>query len=208
MQAFAINEGNKPMTIFIPSREIERKWPRSRLIKKVHGIKASRKIQFAVRDRLVGMLSAMHENTGSMLGNMGKSLTPFQISRLLDEMHRRGTDIFSDKTDRLVNEWIRKISEDTKARFERDIANAFGFDFTHILDDANIREAIELENIYAAHLIKTIPDEYIDQVQHAVLLDFQQKPLPEGRSLREQIQHIYGVSEARAGVIPLRWEIN
>ena len=148
------------------------------------------------------MLNYTHEDILRVLPLMEENLTPLQISRLIDEISEKvmgKTNI--DRMRSLSEEWTRKVSQDTKARFEHDIANAFGLDFTHILDDVNIRTAMEAENIFAANLIKSIPDEYLDQVQHAVLLNFQQKTLPEGRSLREQIQHIYGVGEVRAGII-------
>lgn len=107
----------------------------------------------------------------------------------------------SREASRLAQGWVEIVSRESRLKMQRELARAIGVDHTTIFDDYGVAEKASDAAHKAAALIESIPDEYYSQVEQAVLLHYQQKPQPEGRSLIEQIQHVGGVSRERAIII-------
>ena len=70
-----------------------------------------------------------------------------------------------------------------------------------MFDDPRIHQAVEVGSMEMASLIRSIPGEHLGKVARAVVDNFTGKPLPEGRSLLQQIKHLGGVTERRAKLI-------
>jgi len=72
---------------------------------------------------------------------------------------------------------------------------------TAIFDDQLVFDAAERMSIEAVSLIKNVPLDCLEEIQKAVMRNYQQLPLPEGRSLTEQLQEILGSTQKRAHTI-------
>jgi len=96
---------------------------------------------------------------------------------------------------------VDAIVSQSRQEFKRSVGNAVGVDIAAILDGGRVREAGEDAAAEAARLIKSIPKDYLSEVQEATWRHYQMLDQPEGRTFLEQIQHIGKVTEKRAVLI-------
>lgn len=195
---------------------IPQKPRRGRPEKILRGRKADKQIEIQVRDELIGYVEEMlaevyaclqsqeQEGGGLIKIHNAPNFTQskfLSVLYLLKEMKERWSVAFTGPSVVLGKKWVDAVSARQKKKFEEDLAKKFGVDFTSIFDDQLVKEAAEIEAVAAASLIKTIDAEYFQQIEEAVLRNFQQREQPEGRSLLEQIKHIGDVSHSRASLI-------
>jgi SPP1 gp7 family putative phage head morphogenesis protein len=97
-----------------------------------------------------------------------------------------GTQLFKSSFDKshqqLIEQLVAKMKVNPDIQFEDEA-------FAKLMDNS-ITEATSL--------IRSIPKKYMGEVEKALLTYEKQQPLPEGRSLWEQIQHTGGVTRWRA----------
>jgi uncharacterized protein with gpF-like domain len=131
----------------------------------------------------------------------------------------------------ILDKWKLSMDQETRAALNKSLKLSLGVDISATLDTpvimaelngvlrpfssaasaeasgaVNIRtlsidETLGIGGLEAANLIKTIPGEYLGRVAQAVGDNFAGRPLPEGRSLLQQVQHLGGVSYRRAKLI-------
>lgn len=174
--------------------------PKGRQTKTARATRPSRKIQIAVRLELLKAVEELHLDV-SRYKNVILSGSVAEVNRIINELQDKWRQVYGSKSKDFAAKWVGAVSARQKEEFQKGMAQALGVDFTAVFDDKIVYDAADFMALEASHLIKKIPEEYFNQVQEAVLQNYQQLPLPEGRSLTEQIQHIYGVSKARAFII-------
>jgi len=97
--------------------------------------------------------------------------------------------------------WKNSLDRDTRRALLDALRNSLGVDVDAILDTPEMQDALALGSMEAANLIKTIPQEYLGGVAQAVVDNFTGKPLPEGRSLLQQIRVLGGQTQRRSQLI-------
>lgn len=133
---------------------------------------------------------------------MIKSKAP--LSQIADEIERTllwANQEYATYSRNLIDRWKASVDEDTKAQMNRSIRKATGIDITLVLESPEVSEALTLGGMEAANLIKSIPGQHLGKIAQAVADNFAGRPLPEGRSLLQQIQQIGKVSKKRAKLI-------
>lgn len=101
----------------------------------------------------------------------------------------------------VVQEWQQTIDDRDKERLEKELAKKFGVDTAYVLDQQGVGPRIEALTEQAVNTIQSIPEEYLDGVKTAILNQYANIPMPEGRTLAQQIAHLGGVTESRAQFI-------
>lgn len=178
------------------SKKDKRERPR-----KARPVKPSRKIQLAIRKEIYTSLEDIALDIEGVQEWLAGGATPTQAMKVMQDLTEKWRGIYGARAERVAKDWVAAVNVNSKAQFEKSIARALGVDYTTIFEDELVYNAAEFAVLEASNLIKTIPEEYFGKVQEAVMQNFQQLPLPEGRTLIEQIRHIYGVSQSRATVI-------
>jgi SPP1 gp7 family putative phage head morphogenesis protein len=103
--------------------------------------------------------------------------------------------------DDVMPRWSGAIDDKTKIAMNHALGKSLGIDVSVLYDQKKISDVLTMGGMEASQLIRTIPGEYLGQVARAVNNNFKGTPLPDGRTLIQQITHLSGVSENRAKII-------
>jgi len=186
-----------------PERTPGRRERRPKRPKRARGVLPSTRIRRSVQNALLLALGEVFSEVKALNPATLTAAEYFAAFRLLQDKWR---ERFGVRADDISRSWVAAVNADAKAQLEKSIAGALrldvhGIDMTRIFDDRAVADAAETAAIEASSLIRTIPEKYLGDIQRAVLTNYQQLPLPEGRSLTEQIQEIIGSTEERARLI-------
>ena len=167
--------------------------------RRLRPVRPPKKTELIVRREIARVYQSVFIDPAAMEAwvNMTAPLT--EVMATLEKMR----EVFRSSREavRIAQGWAESVSEETRKSMQENLAKALGVDHTTIFDDPYIKGKAQAAARGAVDLIESIPAEYLNQVEQAVLLHYQQKPQPEGRSLIEQIQHVGGVSRERAIMI-------
>lgn len=190
------------MSLIIPSEKDIKKAAAKRRAKLGLPVKPSKKAETELKRRMSALWKRVLLPVGDKLRGMVKDgASPSELGREMEVALRRAEIEYGIAADNIVDTWKLAVDRDTRIGIERGLRDAMGIDTAVILDNPAVRDAMSIGGMEAANLIKTVPREYLGHVARAVADNFAGKPLPEGRSLMAQIQHIGGVSERRAKII-------
>jgi uncharacterized protein with gpF-like domain len=101
----------------------------------------------------------------------------------------------------ISNQWRSSLDRDTRKAFVAGLQKSLGVDITALYDSPEIADALAIGSMEASQLIQTIPTEFLGKVAQAVSDNFTGEPLPEGRTLAQQIRVLSGQSLRRAKMI-------
>ena len=126
---------------------------------------------------------------------------PAQLADRIDRALVESSMKFSVAVPDIVDMWKLACNDQTRRSLERTLTHALGIDLAKIIDDPSISHAAQLGAMEAANLIVTIPKQYLGQVAKSITDNFAGRPLPENRTLLQQIQSLSDISRRRAMVI-------
>lgn len=132
---------------------------------------------------------------------ISSGMAPEQLTGLVDQELRQAQLMYEVDTETIVNMWRLAVDQMTRARLNAALNNTLGVDLTPVLDDPTVREALLVGSWKAEELIKTMPTKVMGQVAQAVMDNMRGVPLPEGRSLLDQIGFLGTRSRKWAHVI-------
>jgi len=161
-------------------------------------VKAERELRMRMNDLWVKVLFPATEKLKQLVA---AKASPAQIADLIEQALDQAEFEYGFMVESIVAKWRMSLDLDTRRNFLKGLKQSLGVDITAMLDEQPVADAMAVGGWEAANLIKTIPKDYLGQVARAVADNFAGRPLPEGRSLLEQIQHIGGVSKNRAKLI-------
>ena len=121
--------------------------------------------------------------------------TPGQIADVIEKALDQAEFEYGFATGDIVWRWRLSLDADTRRNFLGGLKHSLGVDIQAMLDEQPVADVLAIGGWEAANLIKTIPGEYLGQVARAVADNFSGRPLPDGRSLLQQIQHIGDVTD-------------
>ena len=162
-------------------------------------VKDPKKIEFDARRRLKGIAEPIQLELDLVLQNIdGKSpreiaeelerirkTYDFQIDSIANPVAQSGVDA--------VNEYNRKNTRETMRK-------SLGIDVGTIVDEA-MKDELDIMVMESASYIRTIPDFLVGKVADRVVQHFKGIPMPENRTLRQQIKEEFKVSDGRAKVL-------
>ena len=124
-----------------------------------------------------------------------------QLSELLDNELTFAQLNYDQSASDIADMFKLVAAKEHKDKLARGLTKTLGIDISAVLDSTVVAEAMDMGSREAADLIRTIPSDLHEEVKRAVMDNFRGTPLPEGRTLLQQIRHIHDVSYKRAKVI-------
>ena len=124
-----------------------------------------------------------------------------QISAFVQQALDKAQFDYGLMSDDVVSSWGLSMDADTRWEFRKALMGSIGVDIAAVIDTPEVSDAISIGLWQTTNLIKTIPQDYFGDIAQAVADNFYGKPLPENRTLLQQIQKIGGVSKKRAALI-------
>lgn len=169
-------------------------------VRKAKATKTSKKIELAVRQDLLNLVEQLNLDVRLYEATILYG-SPTEVNRASKVLQDKWRELYGNRSDEFANTWARAVDNRNKDEFQKNVARAFGVDYTAIFDDRLVRDTAQNMAVEASKLISDLPEEYLSNIQDAVMRNYQQIPFPEGRSLTEEIQHVYDMTRTRAKLI-------
>jgi len=123
------------------------------------------------------------------------------IAELMDRVLRKAEFEYGLASDEFITEWQLSVDRQTRTEMLKGLQESLGVDMTAFYDTPEIKDVLESSTLEMSQLIKTIPNDYLSDVARAVNDNFTGRPLPENRTLLQQVQHLGKVTKNRSKVI-------
>ena len=102
--------------------------------------------------------------------------------------------------EQIAENWVGKVNRYNKDKFMSHMRKTLGIDIGAIVDEA-MKDELEIMVMENANYIKSIPNYLVGHVAERVVQHFKGIPMPENRTLRQQIKEEFKVSDGRAKVL-------
>jgi uncharacterized protein with gpF-like domain len=102
--------------------------------------------------------------------------------------------------EQIAENWVGKVNRYNKEKFMSHMRKVLGIDIGAIVDEA-MKDELEIMVMENANYIKSIPNYLVGHVADRVVQHFKGIPMPENRTLRQQIKEEFKVSDGRAKVL-------
>ena len=189
------------MPVILDHKELE-KLARRKKARRLRAPKPSTKPERTLRRRLEALWKrVLFPATRGLKELIKQKASPSVIAETIDQVFRQAEFEYGLVADNYLTEWKLSLDRDTRSVFLRGLQDSLGVDVTALYDQPDIKDALTMGSTEAAGLIKTIPGDYLNEVARAVRMNFTGEPLPQGRSLIQQIEQVGKVSRGRAKVI-------
>lgn len=177
------------------------KKPKPAKNKKVEGkaIGDPKKIEFEQRRTIHRLQEPIQMELFDVIEQM-RDKTASEVGRELEEIRKRYDFQISMVADQEAKAWVGKVNAWNKEKFMKNMRQALGIDIAAIVDEA-LQKDLDIMMYEAASYIKTIPEYLVGKVAQRVLQHFKGEPMPENRTLRQQIKEEFKVSDGRAKVL-------
>lgn len=190
------------MPILLDYKQLEKLEKRRRIPRRVRVSKSPARPERILRKQLEALWArVLLPATERLQQYAQEGAGPQVIADYLDQVLRQAEFEYGLAADDFLTTWKVSMDRQTRTALLRGLNESLGVDLTALYDDPVIQDVLAVSGLDAANLITTIPGEYLGQVARAVRDNFIGVPLPEGRSLTAQIQHLGDVSYGRAKLI-------
>lgn len=173
------------------------KEPRTRQISPVT---PSPRIEDEHRQILVDMTTPMLDAVGLALMTLGDRPQPRQAIETIRQLSAQWDRVFEFPAQSIGSRWAEQVSYAAKDKLEDSIAKALHREI-YIVDDPAIWDSVALSAEESSFLIRTIPKDYLGKTTQSLLKAARGEPLPENRTLAEEIQEIGKITLERAELI-------
>lgn len=102
--------------------------------------------------------------------------------------------------EQIAENWVGKVNRYNKEKFMSHMRKALGIDIGAIVDEA-MKDELDIMIIENTSYIKSIPNYLVGHVADRVVQHFKGIPMPENRTLRQQIKEEFKISDGRAKVL-------
>ena len=136
-----------------------------------------------------------------LLTEQVKLMTPVQTAEAIKSFQRKWEFIIDERSKKIAEAWVAAIDVGNYEKTMAMLRKSLGVDITGILEDPEIKETLDAMRIEAANLIVTIPEKLLDDVALRIYQNYQGTPMPEDRTLQQQLREEFKISRNRARVI-------
>ena len=158
-----------------------------------------KKIEMDARRRLKNLTEPVQLELEGIIENMrGKSAR--QVGEELEGVRQRYNFQIETVADTIASSWVDSVNQYNKDKFMSYMRKVLGIDIGAIVDEA-MKDQLDVMMMESASYIKTIPDYLVGKVAQRVLQHYKGEPMPENRTLRQQIREEFKVSDGRAKVL-------
>lgn len=173
---------------------------RQRREKIIRGRKPSRRLTIIADATISGWVKQMAMDVAEA-SDLLQSVGPVEAQSILNNIRDKWRGLLNGRTETFVRQWATAVSEAQSAVFQESIEKAIGVDRALIIDGPALQYALDASSMDAVQLIKSVPDNFFDDIQRATLNYYQGVPFPEDRTLVEEIQQMTGHTFERARLI-------
>lgn len=184
------------MALFLPEKP--KKGRNTRILR---GTRPSKKVERDIFAELERLLLPIVQDVAGIFPEIDATEDVAVVMQTLDEVKNKWARALDSRITAISDQWTRDISEQDKEKLEKSLAKTLAVDNVYILDEENVADAVIQMQEEMRTILRTIPEKYIDSVQKATFQSFFQIPLPENRSLLEEIIELSGIAYERAKVI-------
>ena len=162
-------------------------------------VKDPKKIEMDARRRLKKINEPIQLELDLLMQNM-EGKTPREIGEELERIRK----VYNFQVDTIATgvaqSWVDAVNQYNRRHTMEDMRKALGIDVGAIVDEA-MKDDLDLMVMESASYIRSIPDYLVGRVADRVVQHFKGIPMPEGRTLRQQIKEEFKVSDGRAKVL-------
>lgn len=156
-------------------------------------------IELEAKRTLKRLTKPIQTDIENIIENMrGKSAR--EIGKELEAVKKNYDFQIGLTADQIAENWVQKVNDYNKKKFMTDMRKTLGIDIGAIVDEA-MKDNLEVMMMESASYIKTIPSYLVGHVADRVLQHFKGEPMPENRTLKQQIKEEFKVSDGRAKVL-------
>lgn len=184
------------MSVMILNRKPK---PSKKKMVQARAIKDPKRIELDARRTLKGLTEPIQLELEEIIEDMrGKG--PRQVAEELERVRQNQNFRLGLLAEDLATRWVQGVNLYNRTEMMKILRQSLGIDIGAIVDEAmkNDLEVLIMEN---ASYIKSIPDYLIGNVAKRVMQSFKGEPMPENRTLRQQIKEEFKVSDQRAKVL-------
>lgn len=169
--------------------------------KKVVGkvINDPKSIELEARRTLKNITKPIQEDLETIIDNM-RDKSAREIGKELEAVKKNYDFQIQIVADQIADSWVAKVNRYNKKKFMADMRKTLGIDIGAIVDEA-MKDDLEVMALESASYIKTIPSYLVGHVADRVIQHYKGLPMPENRTLKQQIKEEFKVSDGRARVL-------
>lgn len=120
------------------------------------------------------------------------------IADFLDDALERAEAAYALKASRIAQKWSSDLDNHVKTQTLKQLSQALSLDLSTVYATPAVADALTMTSMQTASMISGVPGQFYGKIAKAVVDNFTGAPLPEGRSLLQQISHITGISADHA----------
>lgn len=123
-----------------------------------------------------------------------------EVGKELEAVKKNYDFQLSVTAEQIAENWVGKVNRYNREKFMSQMRQTLGIDIGAIVDEA-MKDDLDVMVLEAANYIKSIPDYLVGHVADRVVQHFKGIPMPENRTLRQQIKEEFKISDGRAKVL-------
>lgn len=173
--------------------------PAKKKMVEVRAVKDPKRIELDARRTLKQINEPIQEELELIIEGM-RNKTPKQVGDELERVRKNADFLISVVAEDLATKWVQVVNLYNRQEMMKILRGALGIDIGAIVDE-QLKRDLEVLIMENASYIKSIPDYLIGNVAKRVMQHFKGEPLPEGRTLKQQIKEEFKVSDGRAKVL-------
>ena len=184
MAVIILNKAPKPS----PKKQIEGK-----------AIDDPKGIEQEARRTLKGITKPIQLELEGIIENM-RDKSAREVGKELEAVKKNYDFQLQMTADQIAENWVGKVNSYNKQKFMSHMRKVLGIDIGTIVDEA-MKDELDIMIMENASYIKSIPSYLVGHVADRVVQHFKGIPMPEGRTLRQQIKEEFKISDGRAKVL-------
>lgn len=123
------------------------------------------------------------------------------VAEYIDRILHQAETRYDIEAKDIVTRWQLSLDDGTRKALKQGLSKSLGVDIDAVIDTPDMQDALAVGSLEAVNLIKSVPETFFGRIAEAVMDNFTGKPLPENRSLLQQIQAVTKQTEKRSKVI-------
>lgn len=173
--------------------------PAKKKMVEVRAVKDPKRIELDARRTLKQINEPIQEELELVIEGM-RNKTPKQVGDELERVRQNADFRVSIIAEDIASKWVQGVNMYNRQEMMKILRGALGINIGAIVDE-QLKRDLEVLIMENASYIKSIPDYLIGNVAKRVMQHFKGEPMPENRTLRQQIREEFKVSDGRAKVL-------
>lgn len=173
--------------------------PAKKKMVEVRAVKDPKRIELDARRTLKQINDPIQEELELVIEGM-RNKTPKQVGDELERVRQNADFRVSIIAEDLATKWVQGVNMYNRQEMMKILRGALGINIGAIVDE-QLKRDLEVLIMENASYIKSIPDYLIGNVAKRVMQHFKGEPMPENRTLKQQIKEEFKVSDGRAKVL-------